>query len=101
MIGPKFQPPLNIQEKVLALIQVYIHFIKIIRKYNNTNENEKKLKHWVDLFKNDHEFKAIDTFYSELKSKGVEFPKYNPEAFTALAVNENQNVMKIFEEYSN
>lgn len=54
MIGPKLQPPVIIQEKVLSLIQK-----------------------WAILFRGDNDFKSIDHFYTELKQKGIEFPDPN------------------------
>lgn len=54
MIGPKLQPPIIIQEKVLSLIEK-----------------------WAKMFKNDHDFKAIESFYLECKNKGIEFPAAN------------------------
>jgi hypothetical protein len=56
MIGPKLNPPLSIQEKVLYLIQ-----------------------HWTTIFSKDADFKSIESFYNELRSKGVDFPLYDPE----------------------
>lgn len=56
IIGPKLNPPIEVQEKVLYLIQ-----------------------HWATTFKNDSDFKPIEHAYSELRSKGVDFPVYNPE----------------------
>lgn len=55
MIGPKLNPPIVVQEKVLALI-----------------------KKWAQAHKNDHEFKAIDNFYLDLITKGIEFPTGDP-----------------------
>lgn len=52
MIGPKLNPPLVIQETVLSLIE-----------------------DWSGMFKHGHEFKTIEHFYNELKTKGIEFPK--------------------------
>jgi hypothetical protein len=51
IIGPKLQPPLVIQEKVLTLI-----------------------KQWTKQFEHDPDFKAIETYYQELRSKGIDFP---------------------------
>lgn len=56
MIGPKLQPPMVIQEKVLYLIQK-----------------------WANMFMHDHEFKSIEHFYNDLKQKGIEFPNGTPE----------------------
>ncbi|RNA34582.1 target of Myb 1-like isoform X3, partial [Brachionus plicatilis] len=55
MIGPKLQPPLEIQEKVLYLIQL-----------------------WNNMFKFDHEFKNIESFYRDLRERGVDFPVNTP-----------------------
>ena len=52
MIGPKLNPPLVIQETVLSLIE-----------------------DWSGMFKHGHEFKSIEHFCNELKTKGIEFPK--------------------------
>lgn len=61
LIGPKFQPPLAVQEKVLYLIQ-----------------------HWTNIFKNDADFKTVESFYNELRSRGVDFPLYDPENTNSL-----------------
>lgn len=55
MIGPKLQPPIIIQEKVLSLIEK-----------------------WAQTFKHDHDFKAIEAFYLECKNKGIIFPVNDP-----------------------
>lgn len=55
MIGPKLSPPIVVQEKVLALI-----------------------KKWASSHKNDHDFKAIESFYLDLITKGIEFPTGDP-----------------------
>ena len=57
MIGPKHTPPLVIQEKVLFLVQK-----------------------WANMFRNDHDLKAVELFYFDLKSKGIEFPNASEEA---------------------
>ena len=57
MIGPKHTPPLVIQEKVLFLVQK-----------------------WANMFRNEHELKAIELFYFDLKAKGIEFPNPPEEA---------------------
>lgn len=51
MIGPKFDPPQIVQEKVLGLIQS-----------------------WTDAFRGVPELHGIVDVYEELKSKGVDFP---------------------------
>lgn len=51
LIGPKFDAPQNIQERVLSLIQS-----------------------WNDAFKSDPRLQGVCQVYSELKAKGIEFP---------------------------
>lgn len=49
--GPKNDPPADLQEKVLSLIQS-----------------------WADAFKQHPELQGVTQVYQELKSKGIEFP---------------------------
>ena len=106
MIGPKLQPPIIIQEKVLYLIQVNslmpgplenVYFL-IINTWNTYQINAFKLrpkfklledfliyfnfilKHWATIFKYDQDFKTIESFYTELRTKGIDFPVYDPES---------------------
>lgn len=51
LIGPKFDPPQVVQEKVLGLIQS-----------------------WADAFRSQPDLHGIAEVYADLKSKGVEFP---------------------------
>nr|XP_022314261.1 TOM1-like protein 2 isoform X1 [Crassostrea virginica] len=51
VIGPKYDPPQAVQEKVLSLIQT-----------------------WADAFRGTPELKEIDKVYQDLKAKGIEFP---------------------------
>ncbi|CAB3400085.1 unnamed protein product [Caenorhabditis bovis] len=51
LIGPKFDAPQIIQERVLSLIQA-----------------------WADAFRNDPNLSGVVQVYNDLKSKGVEFP---------------------------
>ncbi|XP_025084068.1 TOM1-like protein 2 isoform X1 [Pomacea canaliculata] len=51
IIGPKYDPPQAVQEKVLQMIQT-----------------------WADAFRGVPELKEVDKTYQELKSKGIEFP---------------------------
>lgn len=67
MLSPKLQPPIEIQEKILYLIQ-----------------------YWSNTFKNDSDFKPIEALYSELRSKGVDFPVNNPD-LTSFANQLNAN----------
>jgi hypothetical protein len=54
-IGPKLQPPMAIQEKVLYLIHA-----------------------WTVKFKNDADLKGIENFYHDMRSKGIDFPVVDP-----------------------
>ena len=38
-----------------------------------------KFQHWTTIFSKDADFKPIESFYNELRSKGVDFPLYDPE----------------------
>lgn len=56
LIGPKYDPPPVVQEKVLSLIQA-----------------------WADTFANQQDLSGVVQVYNELKSKGIEFPAADPE----------------------
>ncbi|KAK7113820.1 TOM1-like protein 2 isoform X2 [Littorina saxatilis] len=51
VIGPKYDPPQAVQEKVLQMIQT-----------------------WAEAFRGVPELKEVEKVYQELKSKGIEFP---------------------------
>lgn len=51
LIGPKNNPPIDLQERVLRMIQ-----------------------RWADAFKSQPDLSGVVTVYNELKSKGVTFP---------------------------
>ncbi|CAO1371553.1 unnamed protein product [Diamesa serratosioi] len=51
LIGPKYEPPPAVQEKVLSLIQI-----------------------WAETFANQSDLKGVVEVYQELKNKGIEFP---------------------------
>ena len=38
----------------------------------------------MNIFKNDPDLKAIEAFYTELRTKGIDFPVYNPDALNEL-----------------
>ncbi|XP_065362251.1 TOM1-like protein 2 isoform X2 [Calliphora vicina] len=56
LIGPKNDPPMVVQEKVLSLIQT-----------------------WADAFKNQPDLNGVTLMYTELKNKGIEFPQPDAE----------------------
>ncbi|KAL3875580.1 hypothetical protein ACJMK2_033518 [Sinanodonta woodiana] len=51
VLGPKHDPPLAVQEKVLSMIQT-----------------------WADAFRGSSDLKEIEKVYQDLKAKGIEFP---------------------------
>jgi VHS domain len=56
LIGPKYDPPTAVQEKVLSLIQI-----------------------WADTFNTQPELKGVVEVYQELRNKGIEFPNIDPD----------------------
>lgn len=56
LIGPKYDPPTAVQEKVLSLIQI-----------------------WADTFSSQPELKGVVEVYQELRNKGIEFPNIDPD----------------------
>lgn len=56
IIGPKYDPPTAVQEKVLSLIQI-----------------------WADTFSSQPELKGVVEVYQELRNKGIEFPNIDPD----------------------
>lgn len=56
LIGPKYDPPTAVQEKVLSLIQI-----------------------WAETFAGHPELKGVVEVFQELKNKGIEFPAVDPE----------------------
>lgn len=56
LIGPKYDPPTAVQEKVLSLIQI-----------------------WADTFASQPELKGVVEVYQELRNKGIEFPSIDPD----------------------
>ncbi|XP_054160912.1 TOM1-like protein 2 [Oppia nitens] len=61
LIGPKNDPPTNVQEKVLSLIQS-----------------------WAHAFRGQPDLQGVVQVYSELKSKGIEFPAIDTEAMPPI-----------------
>ncbi|XP_045214677.2 target of Myb1 membrane trafficking protein-like isoform X3 [Mercenaria mercenaria] len=51
VIGPKYDPPQALQEKVLSMIQT-----------------------WADAFRGSPDMKDVEKVYQDLKAKGIEFP---------------------------
>lgn len=56
LIGPKYDPPTAVQEKVLSLIQI-----------------------WADTFNSQPDLKGVVEVYQELRNKGIEFPSIDPD----------------------
>ncbi|XP_039285720.1 TOM1-like protein 2 isoform X3 [Nilaparvata lugens] len=61
LIGPKYDPPTSVQEKVLSLIQS-----------------------WADAFKNQPEMNGVVQVYQDLKNKGIEFPPTDLDAMAPI-----------------
>lgn len=61
LIGPKNDPPAELQEKVLSLIQV-----------------------WSDTFRGQPDLSGVVQVYNELKSKKIEFPPTNYECWAPI-----------------
>lgn len=59
--GPKNDPPTELQEKVLTLIQS-----------------------WSDAFQQYPELQGVTQVYQELKSKGIEFPMTNLDTMAPI-----------------
>ncbi|XP_055351397.1 TOM1-like protein 2 isoform X2 [Paramacrobiotus metropolitanus] len=61
LIGPKFEPPVILQERVLGLIQ-----------------------NWAETFRNSPDLHGVTEVYNELKGKGVEFPVLDLETMAPI-----------------
>ncbi|PZC75732.1 hypothetical protein B5X24_HaOG205706 [Helicoverpa armigera] len=61
LIGPKNDPPTVVQEKVLSLIQC-----------------------WADAFQNQPDLQGVVQIYTELRTKGVEFPMTDLDAMAPI-----------------
>jgi len=57
LIGPKNNPPIDLQERVLRMIE-----------------------RWAEAFKNQPDLSGVVTVYNDLKSKGVTFPPRDPNS---------------------
>lgn len=61
LIGPKNEPPIIVQDKVLSLIQS-----------------------WADAFKDIPNLEGVNQIYQELRSKGIEFPMTDLDAMAPI-----------------
>ncbi|KAL5018634.1 hypothetical protein ScPMuIL_004356 [Solemya velum] len=61
IIGPKYDPPQIVQEKVLSMIQT-----------------------WADAFRGVPELKEVEKVYQDLKTKGIEFPMTDLDAMAPI-----------------
>lgn len=71
IIGPKYDPPPIVQEKVLSLIQI-----------------------WADAFRKQPDLQGVVQVYQELKNKGVEFPMTDIDSLAPIYT--PQRVSKIY-----
>ena len=60
-LGPKNDPPVAVQDKVLSLIQA-----------------------WADTFRHQPELAGVSQVYADLKHKKVEFPPPNPDLMAPI-----------------
>lgn len=72
LIGPKNDPSVAVQERVLSLIQM-----------------------WADAFRSQPDLNGVVQMYHELKSKGIEFPATDPEATAPIFTPQRVNKTKI------
>lgn len=61
VIGPKYDPPQALQEKVLSMIQT-----------------------WADAFRGSPDMKDVEKVYQDLKAKGIEFPMTDLDNFAPI-----------------
>lgn len=61
LIGPKNDPPIAVQEKVLSLVQC-----------------------WADAFRNQPDLSGVVQVYQDLKMKGIEFPMTNLDTMAPI-----------------
>ena len=73
LIGPKNEPPTEIQEKVLNLIQT-----------------------WAETFKLQPYTQGVVQIYQELKTKGIEFPPTDLESMAPIITPERVNTKLTF-----
>lgn len=82
VIGPKNNPPLPIQERVLGMIQS-----------------------WALAFHSDPDLKIVDQFYQECKQQGLVFPPAESEttirAALSATVKKSETVFFSFHSFSN
>lgn len=70
--GPRNDPPTDLQEKVLTLIQS-----------------------WSDAFQQYPELQGVTQVYQELKSKGIEFPMTNMDLMAPIITPQKVNNLKL------
>jgi len=75
--GPRNDPPTDLQEKVLTLIQS-----------------------WSDAFQQYPELQGVTQVYQELKSKGIEFPMTNMDLMAPIITPQKVTNLKPFESLS-
>jgi hypothetical protein len=79
LIGPKYDPPTAVQEKVLTLIKV-----------------------WAETFTNQPDLKGVVEVYQELRNKGIEFPTIDRESLVPIitpqkvSLNKTDKTVKFF-----
>jgi hypothetical protein len=71
LIGPKYDPPTAVQEKVLTLIKV-----------------------WAETFANQPDLKGVVEVYQELRNKGIEFPTIDRESLVPIITPQKVSLTK-------
>ena len=76
LIGPKYDPPTAVQEKVLSLIQL-----------------------WAETFSSQPDLKGVVEVYQELKNKGIEFPAVDPDNIVPIYTPQKVSILHIQREF--
>ncbi len=85
VIGPKNNPPVGIQERVLGMIQVRRSHLNISLS-NLFVFFLLLLQTWALAFRQDPDLKNVEHFYQECKQQGLEFPPPESENLIQTAV---------------
>jgi VHS domain len=72
LIGPKYDPPTAVQEKVLSMIQI-----------------------WADTFASQPDLKGVVEVYQELRNKGIEFPSIDPDNSVPIYTPQKVTITKL------
>lgn len=90
VIGPKNNPPVAIQERVLSIIQV-----KNRNRISSILQSSFSLQTWALAFRNDPDLKAVEHYYQECKQHGLQFPPAEPENAIKTSVTPTVNFTSV------